>query len=88
MIPPLQAATGVYLDTAPIICLVEEHPDYLTLVEPLVEAIDRGATLGITSSITLSGVMVGPLIGGRPDLAAPIAISCSAAACASSRSMK
>ena len=69
MIPPLQGAASIYLDSASIIYFVEEHRRYLSVGEPLVEAIDRGDTQGITSYVTLSGVMVKPLMTGRYDLA-------------------
>lgn len=49
----LASVRAVALDTAPLIYYVEEHPKYLPLVEPLIEAIDEGKIAAYTSMITL-----------------------------------
>lgn len=50
----------VALDTSIFIYLIEEHPVYLPLVEPLFEAIDAGEFEAVTSSVTLLEVLVIP----------------------------
>jgi predicted nucleic acid-binding protein len=50
----------VALDSSIFIYLIEEHPLYLPLVEPLFEAIDAGALEAVTSSLTLLEVLVIP----------------------------
>jgi predicted nucleic acid-binding protein len=57
----------VALDTAPLIYFIEEHPTYLTQVEPFFEALDRGELRVVTSTVTLLEVLVQPLRQG--DLA-------------------
>ena len=37
----LRVSTRIGLDTAPFIYYIEEHPQYLSLIEPLFTAIDR-----------------------------------------------
>lgn len=50
----------VALDSSIFIYLIEEHPIYLPLVEPLFEAIDAGKLEAVTSSLTLLEVLVIP----------------------------
>jgi len=50
----------VALDTSIFIYFIEEHPVYLSLVEPLFEAMDRGELEAVTSSLTLLEVLVVP----------------------------
>jgi predicted nucleic acid-binding protein len=50
----------VALDTSIFIYLIEEHPLYLPLVEPLFERIDAGELEAVTSSLTLLEVLVIP----------------------------
>lgn len=50
----------VALDTSIFIYFIEEHPQYLPLVEPLFEAIDAGELEAVTSSLTLLEVLVIP----------------------------
>jgi len=50
----------VALDTSIFIYLIEEHPLYLPLVEPLFEKIDAGELEAVTSSLTLLEVLVIP----------------------------
>jgi predicted nucleic acid-binding protein len=58
----LKAVRGaiVAVDTAPIIYLIEKHPDYLPLVLPFFEAVERGEVQAITSALTLTEVLVHP----------------------------
>ena len=65
---PLIAGKSVAFDTGPLIYYIEEHPDYLTLVDELFKAIDSGNTRGMTSVLTLQEVLVKPLREGRPDI--------------------
>ncbi len=59
----------VGLDTAIFIYFIEEHPRYLSLVEPVFEAIDRGQLAGVTSGLTLLETLVVPLRKGDRELA-------------------
>jgi predicted nucleic acid-binding protein len=50
----------VGLDTMSFIYLFEEHPDYLGKIKPLFEAIERGDTKGITSTVTVTECLIRP----------------------------
>ncbi len=60
----------VGLDTAPLIYYLEEHPDYLPLVDPFFEALARGDLRAVTSTITLIEVLTQPLRLGKAALVA------------------
>jgi predicted nucleic acid-binding protein len=62
-------AGPVALDTAIFIYLIEEHPRFLPLVEPVFAAVDRGRWPGITSGVTLMEVLVVPYRAGDLALA-------------------
>jgi predicted nucleic acid-binding protein len=66
---PLIAGKLVAFDTGPLIYYIEEHPDYLSLVDELFSALDSGNARGLTSVLTLQEVLVKPLRENRPDLA-------------------
>jgi predicted nucleic acid-binding protein len=59
----------VAFDTAPLIYYIEEHLQYLPLVEELFESFDAGAAQGLTSVLTLLEVLVKPVRDGRHDIA-------------------
>ena len=58
------------LDTAPIIYFVQEHPDYLGMLEPVFRGISQGEIGAVTSTITLLEILVLPLKRGNEELAA------------------
>ena len=66
---PLITGRLVAFDSAPLIYYIEEHPDYLIVVDELFGLLDSGATQGMTSVLTLEEVLVKPLREGRADLA-------------------
>ena len=57
------------LDTAPFIYFIEEHPEYLRLVDPVFASVDRRHRCAITSGVTLLEVLVGPYRAGNLQLA-------------------
>jgi predicted nucleic acid-binding protein len=59
----------VGLDTAAFIYLIEEHPRFLPVVEPLFAAIDSGKLEAVSSSLTLLEVLVVPYRAGDVRLA-------------------
>lgn len=59
----------VGLDTTPLIYFIEENPDYIHLVRPFFEALDRGDFAAVTSVVTLLEVPVHPLQHGDKELA-------------------
>ena len=60
----------VGLDTVVFIYFMEEHPDYVPLVDPMFLALDRGLRMGVTSGVTLLECLVVPYRSGDVDLAA------------------
>jgi len=59
----------VALDSAVFIYFLEEHDEYLPVVEPLFKEIDAGWREAVTSSLTLLEVLVVPYRVGDLDLA-------------------
>ncbi|MBI4617402.1 MAG: PIN domain-containing protein [Planctomycetes bacterium] len=57
------------LDTAIFIYFIEEHPDYLGILDPLFQAVDRGVLQCVTSAITLLETLVVPYRAGDTALA-------------------
>jgi len=62
-------AGPVGLDTAGFIYLIEEHPRFLPLIEPVFAAIAAGRLSAATSAVTLLEVLVVPYRVGDLDLA-------------------
>jgi predicted nucleic acid-binding protein len=60
---------AVALDTVVFIYFLEAHREYLPIVEPLFEEIDRRRREAVTSSLTLLEVLVVPYRAGDLDLA-------------------
>jgi len=59
----------VGFDTMPLIYYIEENRNYLEVVDPFFEAIDRGEFKVVTSIITLLEVLVHPVRNGDVILA-------------------
>jgi predicted nucleic acid-binding protein len=64
---PALRGRRVALDTVVFIYFIEEHPDYLPLIQPLFEAADDRKLEIVTSALTLLEVLVVPYRAG--DLA-------------------
>lgn len=60
----------VGLDTAIFLYYIEEHPRYLSLLEPVFGAIDAGRLAAVTSTVTLLETLVVPYRLGQASLAA------------------
>lgn len=56
----LQGITHLFLDTAPVIYYVEEHPLFLATVTPIFDRIDSGLLIAVTSPVTLAECLVAP----------------------------
>jgi predicted nucleic acid-binding protein len=59
----------VGMDTAPLICFIEENPAYVEIVDPFFEAVERNEFSVVTSIVTLLEVLVHPLRAGDSKLA-------------------
>ncbi|MBI3271454.1 MAG: PIN domain-containing protein [Planctomycetes bacterium] len=65
----LKGKRRVFLDTNAVIYYVEENSTYLPLLDPLFKMVADGQFIALSSYVTLLEVLVGPLKGGRPDIA-------------------
>lgn len=59
----------VGLDSSIFIYFIEEHGEYLPIVEPIFSAVAAGVLTAVTSSLTLLEVLVQPLRANLPTLA-------------------
>ena len=59
----------VGIDTVIFIYFIEEHFQFLPLVEPVFAAIDSGVIQGVTSGLTLLETLVAPYRAGNSPLA-------------------
>ena len=66
---PVITGKAVAFDTSPLIYYIEQNPQYQGVADELFNAMDSGATRGMTSVLTLLEVLVQPLRSGRRDLA-------------------
>lgn len=64
----LQNVSRLFLDTAPVIYLVERNPDYLSRVEAIFLQIDNGLLDAVTSPVTLAECLVQPIRQGLTQL--------------------
>jgi hypothetical protein len=64
----LQGVALLFLDTAPVIYLVEKNPDYLALVSDIFRRIDDGQVGAVTSPVTLAECLVHPFRLGLSQL--------------------
>jgi len=60
----LRGITRLGLDTAPLIYLVEDHPQYADIVEGVFQRIPNGQLEIVTSVVTIGEVLVQPLARG------------------------
>jgi predicted nucleic acid-binding protein len=64
----LQQVARLFVDTAPIVYFVEQHPQYTPLVTPLFQAVDAGTIQAVTSPITLAETLVLPYRQGQASV--------------------
>lgn len=64
----LKGVSRLAFDTSPIIYFVEANPSYDKLVSDIFNRIEASYLEGWTSVITLSEVLVQPIVTGRTDL--------------------
>jgi predicted nucleic acid-binding protein len=66
----LDGVRRLAIDTAPLIYLVERHPDFGALVREVVQRAEAGELELVTSSLTLTEVLSQPYSRGDEELAA------------------
>ena len=64
----IQGVTRLFLDTAPVIYLVEQNPQYLVLVRAVFHRIREGSPIAVTSPVTLAECLVHPYTRGDIQL--------------------
>ena len=64
----LSSVRRLFLDTAPVIYFVEQHPRYLPLMEQVFQRVDAGELQIVTSPITLAECLVLPLRADQKDI--------------------
>jgi predicted nucleic acid-binding protein len=69
LIDELPAGSRIAFDTSALIYYIEEHPAFAGVVDPVFEAVGRGVYSSVVSVISLLETVVGPIRGGRSDLA-------------------
>ncbi len=68
LIDSLQGVTRLFLDTAPVIYYIENHPQYFSIIEQIFDRIDNGLLIAVTSPVTLSECLVIPYRLGQPQI--------------------
>jgi len=69
VIPEVERARRISIDTSPFIYFIEVHPRFAPLVRPILQAVTLGAKQAVSSVVTLAEVLVKPLEKRRLDLA-------------------
>lgn len=64
----LQGVSRLFLDTAPVIYLVERNPYFFDLAEAIFARIDNNALMAVTSAITLAECLIVPFRIGSTQL--------------------
>ncbi len=57
----------IFLDSAPVIYLIERHPIYCSKLEPLFNRFEAGEVVAVTSPVTLAECLVLPMRHGNAD---------------------
>jgi predicted nucleic acid-binding protein len=60
----LLGVNKLFLDTAPVIYYVEQHPNYVSVVAEIFDRIDRGDVRAVLSPVTLAECLVVPYRSG------------------------
>ena len=63
----LSGVSRLFLDTAPVVYLIERNPDFIDRVKPIFARLDRDI-IGVVSPITLAECLVFPIKQGLTDL--------------------
>jgi predicted nucleic acid-binding protein len=68
VVDALAGVRSLFLDTAPIIYLVERNPTYVAVARAVFRSIVRGDIIAVTSPVTLAETLVAPVRAGNPQL--------------------
>ena len=64
----LRGINRLFLDSAPVIYYLENHPTYQAKVDPIFEGIEAGMLIAVTSPVTLAECLVHPYRLGLKEL--------------------
>ncbi len=64
----LESVGRLFLDTAPLIYYVENHPQYIKILKAVFQRIDKGLITAVTSPVTLAECLIHPYRRGLIDL--------------------
>lgn len=64
----LKGVQRLYIETAPLIYYVEEHPTYIARMDAIIEALDNSNLKAVSSVITLTEVLNQPMKTGDKKL--------------------
>lgn len=64
----LRGVGSLFLDTPPVIYLVERHPRYIDVVHEIFIRVQDGRPLAVTSPVTLAECLIAPLRLGQTQL--------------------
>ncbi len=64
----LRGVGTLFIDSAPVIYFVENHPRYFPLVKVVFEGLDNGLFIAVTSPIPLAECLVGSVRRGLDEL--------------------
>jgi predicted nucleic acid-binding protein len=64
----LRDVTRIFLDTAPVIHVVEQHPRYAATLATVFDQLDAGELFAVTSPVTLAECLIVPLRLGPASL--------------------
>jgi predicted nucleic acid-binding protein len=64
----IRSVSRLFLDTAPLIYYVEKHPQYMKILKPVFQRIDKGLITAVTSPVTLAECLIHPYRRGLIDL--------------------
>lgn len=66
----LAGAHRIFLDSAPVIYLIEKHPIYWPVLTPIFDRFATGETVAVTSPVTLAECLVLPMRLGHSTVTA------------------
>ncbi len=68
LLKTLKGIDSVAIDTSPFIYYIEEHKDYIKVIDPLFNLISQGQTIAYTSVVTLIEVLTRPIEENNNEL--------------------
>jgi predicted nucleic acid-binding protein len=64
---PTRGIRRLFLDSAPVIYFVEQHPVYYSILQPIFNRFESGDLTAVTSPITLAECLILPMKSGNSE---------------------